>query len=372
MIGLIVGQLMVWAFGAACVAALFRGVEVGRRNALVLGYGYPIGTFALTLWMRALSFGGVAWSWVSVGIPLIAAVAVLQWRIQRSGTKILAMRSLSPGDVTLAGVSRRVSTVLWWMFVVLVALHLLFAGLEIIWRPLFPWDAWTQWATKARVWYETLRMTPFADSATWFGGATYTDAIPGYPANLPLQQVWACITLGRWDDSLMNVPSLCLAGSLALAFYGQLRLADRGALLSIVGAYAVVSLPLLDTHVALAGYADFPLAVYFGLSAIALWRWTVTRERAQLVIAVVLAIACPFTKYPGWAWICVLVSAIMVTLLPRRGVLVVADTPRTAPSQPTYTGVLPSASAASRAWRRSSSRTSDQSARKRSRPTTTA
>ncbi len=27
-------------------------------------------------------------------------------------------------------------------------------------RPLFPWDAWTQWATKARVWYELGRIAP--------------------------------------------------------------------------------------------------------------------------------------------------------------------------------------------------------------------
>src|SRR5205807_1717684 len=157
--------------------------------------------------------------------------------------------------------------------------HLLLAFLEVIWRPVFPWDAWTQWATKARVWYEMARQVPFADIATWFDGKTYTDAAPRYPANLPLLQVWACITLGQWDDTVMNLPSIFLALGLAIGFYGQMRYAERGALLSIAAAYGVISLPIVDTHVALAGYADFPLAVYFGLAAIALWQWAITRDR---------------------------------------------------------------------------------------------
>ncbi len=37
-------------------------------------------------------------------------------------------------------------------------------GLDVLWQPLYPWDAWTQWATKARVWYELGRIVPFANA----------------------------------------------------------------------------------------------------------------------------------------------------------------------------------------------------------------
>ena len=324
MIGLIFGQLLVWGLGGACVALLMRRSEGDHRNAVILGYGYPVGTVALTLLMRAESFAGIGWSWWSVGFPLLAGTALATWCMPGGSMKILHVRGLLPGDTRFAGLSARVSSLVWWTLLALIALHLVLALLEIIWRPLFPWDAWTQWATKARVWYETLRMTPFADATTWFAGGVYTDAIPGYPANVPLLQVWACITLGRWDDSLMNVPYFCLAASLALAFHGQLRAAGCNPILSLAGAYAVISLPLLDTHVALAGYADLPLAVYFGLGAIALWRWAVTREKSQLVLAVILAIACPFTKHPGWLWMGVMFSAVVVTTFPRRGMMMVS------------------------------------------------
>ena len=121
----------------------------------------------------------------------------------------------------------------------------------------------------------------------------------------------------------MNLPSLLLAASLAVGVYGQMRYAGRGGLLSMAGAYATLSLPMLDTHVALAGYADFPLAVYYGLAAIALWQWSITRDRAQLVLAAVLALACPLTKNPGWAWLLTLIPALIVTLLPRHGLRIV-------------------------------------------------
>ena len=333
MIALVIGQCLIWAFGSAWIALLWRSrfgsvapsSSLGEGRALILGYGYPIGTVFLTLWMRLLSAIGISWSWLSIATPMLGLAALAIWLLPASERRaLLGLRKIRESDVAVAGVTSRVHVVLWWVFLALIGAHLLLASLEIAWRPVFPWDSWTQWATKARVWYELSRLVPFSDAATWFGGNTYIDAAPGYPANLPLLQVWACITIGHWDDSLMNLPSLFLALALAIGLYGQMRYAGRGALLSIAAAYATLSLPILDTHVALAGYADFPLAVYFSLSAIALWQWSIGRDRRQLILAIVLAIACPLTKNPGWAWLATLLPAVVITLVPARGVLIVA------------------------------------------------
>ena len=35
---------------------------------------------------------------------------------------------------------------------------------------------------------------------------SYFDASPEYPPTMPLLQVWSCLVLGRWDDTLMNGP----------------------------------------------------------------------------------------------------------------------------------------------------------------------
>ena len=318
---LIIGQLLPWLVGCAWIVLLWRKPVPGRV-ALVLGYGYACGSLALTLWMRGLSAVGIAFGWVSIAAPILAATLIAAWLFW---PKAVNAPSPPSGEIDAVVGPGRLSSEkwLWWLFLTLIAVHLVLAGLEILWRPLFPWDAWTQWATKARVWYEFLRIVPFTEFPAWLAGNSFTDAVPSYPANLPLLQVWACIALGRWDDSLMNLPSLSFALALGLGFYGQLRYAGYGALFSIAGTYAVVSLPFVDTHIALAGYADLPLAVYYGLAAIALWQWSDSRDRAQLVFALVLAAACPLTKNPGWMWILTLVPAWIIAVRPKHGLRIV-------------------------------------------------
>lgn len=321
MLELIIGQLFLWLVGSVWVAFLWPEPAPGRA-ALILGYGYLTATLALTLLMRLLSSLGIAFGWTSIGFPLLIAMAVAAWLLFRRRMFVVAPLRIDRKALEIGGKYSRLHLALWWLFVALIATHLALAASEIVLRPLFPWDAWTQWATKARVWFELQRIVPFTDLAHW-STATYIDAAPNYPANVPLMQVWACITLGYWDDSLMNLPFLSIALALGLGFYGQLRYAGHGALFAIAGTYALLSLPLLDTHVALAGYADFPLATFYGLAAIALWQWSVSRDRAQLVLAVVLAVACPLTKIPGSIWLLTLVPALIVTLMPRSGLRVV-------------------------------------------------
>ncbi len=197
--------------------------------------------------------------------------------------------------------------------------------LEVLWIPLYPWDAWAQWATKARVWYGLGRLVPFVHSDAWFAanGTAWFDAAPNYPATVPLWQVWSSLALGRWDDSLMNLPWWLTAVALALAVYGLLRTSGVSALGAIIGAWLVSSLPLANVHVALAGYADLPMGAYFALAALALWRWTLTRHVGDLALALLLAIACVTIKTPGLVWALTLVPAVVIALAPRTGLRIV-------------------------------------------------
>jgi hypothetical protein len=68
--------------------------------------------------------------------------------------------------------------VLWFALLAWLALREAIKLAQVLAQPLYPWDAWMQWATKARVWYELGRIAPFAGSETWFAGGTtaYFDA----------------------------------------------------------------------------------------------------------------------------------------------------------------------------------------------------
>ena len=325
------GLAVPWALGIALLLALDwprspagDGDRSAGSAALRLGYGYFIGVLALTLWMRALSAADIGFGRIAIGAPLLFALAALfAWTARRHRVSVAAIRNAAS-----ALVRPPLSRWQQWAWRVLLAwLGLRFALLaaEIMWRPLYPWDAWVQWATKARVWYELGHIVPFVHADVWLSGAAaYFDASPDSPSIIPLVQVWSCIALGRWDDSAMNWPWLCMLVALTLAVYGSLRSAGVSLLGALIGAYLVASLPLLDTHTALAGCADLMLAGVYSCAALALHRWVLRRDARDAALALLLALACPLVQTSGVVWALTLIPGVVVALFPRRGPKLVA------------------------------------------------
>ena len=321
------GLILPWLLGLALLFALGwprAGAEPGGETAIRAGFGYCVGALLLTLWMRVLSLAGIAFGWLSIGVPLALATGALFAFAIRVGP-IARPDPRAILDSLLRPPLPRWQQLVWGGLLAWLVLRFLLLAADVAWQPLYPWDAWVQWATKARVWYETGRIAPFVRADQWFNSpvGTYFDAAPNYPATVPLWQVWSCIALGRWDDSAMNWPWLLLLIALASAAYGVLRGERVGPLASLVGAYLVASLPLLDTHAALAGYADLPMATIYTLAALAFYRWAMRRDRTDGVLALGLALCCPLIKIPGLVWALTLVPGVVVALMPRRGINVV-------------------------------------------------
>lgn len=320
-IGLVVGMTLPWLLGLVWLRVLWRERDV-RAWPIWLGYGYVLGALVTTLVMRLLDVLGITFSFVSISLPLLG--------ITIAGALLYIKTSAHNHPHPCPPPSRGREVLLRWqqtLFIFLFAIIILrFAGLglEIIWRPLFAWDAWNQWATKARVWYELGRLVPFVPADIWLSsGATqaYTDSAPHYPATIPLLQVWMSYSLGRWDDSLMNLPWLQCGIALGLAFYGQARLWGASPLLAMIFTYFLLSLPLLDTHIALAGYADLFMATVYGLAAMAFFHWARTRDHRQGLLAFLLILSCSLIKIPGQIWMLTFLPALWVALMPRTGMI---------------------------------------------------
>ena len=164
-------------------------------------------------------------------------------------------------------------------------------------------------------------IVPFVATSEWFdlAGAAYTDFNPHYPGTIPLLQVWGATVLGRWDDVLVNLPWWLTGVALALAIYGFLAQRGLHPLWALVGAWLVVSLPILDVHIALAGYADLPMAAYLTLAVLAGWRWTEQRQPGDAALALLFGVACVLIKNPGKVWILVLLPGAVAALMPRHG-----------------------------------------------------
>ncbi|MEP7208068.1 MAG: hypothetical protein ABI920_14100 [Casimicrobiaceae bacterium] len=319
-----------WAFGAALLTALpRRKLADGPAGdaAWILGVGYLLGAFGLTLWMRLLSSAGLRFGVANVAIPVLvlaAGLAAFAWhKAGRPRRSALAMRVRTTIVPRFDAATTRV---VWWSLVTWMMLRFVLLAVEVTLRPLYPWDAWIQWATKARVWFELRTLAPFGASTAWFGapGSVYFDASPYYPPTIPLLQVWTSLALGRWDDALMNWPWWQILLALVLLVYGGLRSLDAGRLTALAGAFMVATLPLVDTHVALAGYADLPMAAFYTAAAVAVLRWARSRSRIDAGLALVLALACTQVKNPGLPWALTLVPAVIVTLVPRNGARTVA------------------------------------------------
>lgn len=292
--------------------------------ALRCGSGYVIGALLLTLWIRGLSAAGLHFGWLSICLPLLALTTLMIVLAARRGRISLPAIRAALNALVAPPMAFR-ERALWIALIALLLVHFALMAAEVAWRPLYPWNAWVQWATKARVWYELGHIVPFVRADVWLAGAdgAYFDAAPDYPGTVPLLQVWTCVALGRWDDSAMNWPWLAILAALVVAVYGALRGEGVAPLLALAGAYLLTSLPLLDVHVALAGYADLPMCASYTLAAIAFYRWAQRRDMRDAVIALFLAGACPLIGASGWIWAATLIPGVVIALLPHRGARIV-------------------------------------------------
>lgn len=328
-LALLVSALLPWCAGTATLLVLrdrSRALDAPGEIAWLLGAGYPVGAFALTLWMRVLTLGGLPFGRLAIGAPLLLAALVcgfIAWR-RENRALLEAPRNTLRAWINDPG-AHRLARIAGWIVVVTIVVRFAVLLLEVLWQPLYPWDAWTQWATKARVWYELGRLAPFVGADAWLAGdgTAYFDAAPATPPTLPLLQVWTCIALGRWDDALMNLPWWLFAVALTLAVSGSIRRLGAPPAYALAGAFIVASIPLANTHVALAGYGDLPLAACYTTTVLAFLHWCAARRRSDALLAVLLAVACTQIVAPGSAWALTVVPGIIVATLPTRGFRVV-------------------------------------------------
>lgn len=311
-----------WLAGALWVRGLWRTAPPGRWP-LALGYGYLLGLLATALLLRAQAAASLPMDFVNPLIILLllalAGGGLTGWR-NRSHFPAVAkdrnwngqeMQQPAPGWQLILFIL--LLAWLGWRFFILAQ--------EIGWRPLYPWDAWTTWLVPAKVWSELQQWVQFVDPQQWLAdtrGSVYTIEAWHYPQAITLLALWPTLAFGNWNESIAHLPWLGAALALGLGFYGQARLWGATPLSALIFVWLLLSLPMLDTHVALAGYADLWLATVFGLAACAFLQWARTRDWRQGLLALLLALACPWIKHEGLVWASILLPAALWVWTPRR------------------------------------------------------
>ncbi len=170
-------------------------------------------------------------------------------------------------------------------------------------------DAWTVWSPKARLFALGRLPHGYFTSHVW---STH----PDYPLNLPLAEspfFRLPDPLGLTLASLMG--TACLVALLLLFYAGLARL--HGCAMAALAAAALALVPPM-TVLAGYGYADVPLALYGGASALYLLLWWRCRQPSDLALMGLLAGGAIWTKKEGLLAALLLLLALVVGELVRR------------------------------------------------------
>jgi hypothetical protein len=306
--------LLVVAAGASLAAALSPPRQPGRVM-VSLGYGLVLGMLAAAAAAALTGRSDTAHAWLHAA-PLLVAAAV-------AGTAVAAVRWYRAP----AGMALLPAEVEYWKSMLLAAAlaslvwRASIIGSEVLLRPTYPWDAWDAWAVKSKTWFLLGHFAPFVVIDDWLRSPAvdlYSGPGWAYPATLGWMQVWFASAAGEWIEPLVNLPWLALWLGLLLGHYGQWRALGLSRLRAGIAVYVLGSLPLLSTHVALAGYADLWIATLFGFALLAWLRWQERGERDQLLLSIICAAALPLVKLEGMVWCLALAAAFIVGLLPVR------------------------------------------------------
>jgi hypothetical protein len=319
-LGLLFALLLPYAIGDALLAACVRDGRAWREPGIfpwLAGAAWIVGAFLLTLVMRGVAMAGLPFSVASIGVPglaIVTAAGLLAWRRNGEGwrdTIGIVRDGVAARD--LAGAARAA----WFVLLAWLALRAAMLLVEVVERPIYPWDAWSAWATKAKVYFAERTIVPFGDAAQWMAAApgTWYDAAPGQPATLPLVQAWIATAMGRFDDARVTLPWWLWFVALLLVTYGEARRRGVGRLPSLAAAWFAGSLPLMGAQVALAGYADLPTAAAFTLGALAGARAARTRAPVDALAATLALAAAASMKTSGWVWVVIALPGLAAAAL---------------------------------------------------------
>jgi len=182
-------------------------------------------------------------------------------------------------------------------------------------EPLTEWDAWGFWMTKAKAIYYFGGLDPTLFRELWG---------PSYPLLVPVLAAMNFRFMGSADTTTVGVQWWLLAVGLVWAAAGLLRRIAPAAPTWLFLAL-FVAVPELDRRL-LERKADWPLDIFFALSACSLLAWIVSRESWLLAVYGLTLSAALVTKREGQLLaVCLVVAGLFAAgIRSRRSWLAVA------------------------------------------------
>lgn len=315
MIASILGMLMCTLAGLGVTGVILPKGSIARHAPGMVAVGYLLGTGLVAL-LQFLPpvFGLQFHPWRIFAVLGVITVGCAVASFLRRGS----LRSLLKVPVAVEAREWAVFTVLV-LVMAMVAWHLMD---EAVSRPIFPWDAWSAWSVKAKVWLGLGHYVDFVSFNEWLEAGDpqlYVNEAWRYPEGIALYQLWLTQLNGTWDDRVAVLPWTGMWIAANLAFYHGMRALDASRVFSVGAGLVVLTTPIIAVQIALPGYMDVWLGVCL-LSA-TIWSAVFLRDgcwRSAAIALLVLALAVAI-KLEGSLWAAVVLASVGMAKLTDRG-----------------------------------------------------
>lgn len=295
MISIVLSLLVPWITGYAALQRL-----LGERPGSKLfswGLGYFLAVLLVSWSMRLLDALGIAFTFEYLIIfhilLMMSLLTVLRPRL------IAKAWSLHHDDY---------SPLQWLILVMIVSVLVIrfsILSLEIIEKPLFPWDGWFSWSAKAKIFYQERAIVDLYWERTpwWEFDAVSAHAIGGerHMNMLPLIQSYVALAYGQWQDSYINIPWLLCGLASVMVIWGGLRYAGFSVVEAAVAAYLFSSLPIVNIHLSLGSYADIWVGCGFLITALG-YALAKQQDESALLLVSFLGLAVMFSSKSTALW----------------------------------------------------------------------
>jgi hypothetical protein len=280
----VLGLASLWGLGLL-ITPLLRSFHPTTR----FGMAYGIGTVWMTLVIGAVGLAGLPISTpfvLLVVLVLAIVVVVLRRRVGTPGQPFLEAKERGTWNWAAThwrgfGVGGVLGLVASTIITVIT--------LARTWvRPITGWDVWAVYAIKAKMIYAT-EAIPL--------GLLGTVNTPNYPLGPPIQQVWAALVAGSWNETAIKLAVWGYFPAMCLVAYGTLR-GTFSPSVALLGTLFVGALPLMVQH-SQEPYTNLPLAYFVLGQGVALTHYVRGRSRHGLLVAAVFGVGAVLTRVEG-------------------------------------------------------------------------
>lgn len=200
---------------------------------------------------------------------------------------------------------------------IIIIIHLYYIIEQNKLLPLTPWDAWSAWVAKSKIWYAYGINQLIVNQLNWFQIAgSMTNQTVHYPDGLSLLYVFNAGFFG-WDEAALNsiYPAMFIA--FLLLFYGNVKVLTNPKY-AMVALGVLATLPFVNVHIILAGYADIWIGAFIIIILFNFQLNIIKKNRYNIAMVWMILVSMLMFKQESIVWICIILLTFILSVMNRK------------------------------------------------------